>query len=122
LNIEINLYKLTNQEQSIVNNYQRAKLDLINKFNATWYKNQICKIFENVEVQKAEAGDEYRYWLSVETNDYDIDFKLTHDCAIIYLLNRDTRRKGNQVLEYVSVNYNMQKIQEIKNQIMNKND
>ena len=110
--------ELNRVEKNIISNYQNAKLELINKFNANWYKNQICKMFENVQVEKGEIGDEYKYWLITTINDYTIEFKMNKDNVVIYLIYNPTRLKGIEALDYITVNYNMQKLKEIKEQVL----
>jgi hypothetical protein len=118
MNKELDLYKLSKLEQNIISNYQNVKLELINKFNVNWYKNQICKMFDNVEVEKGEIGDEYKYWLITTINDYTIKFRMNKDNVVIYLIYHPTRRTGIKALDYIAVNYNMQQLQEIKEQVL----
>jgi hypothetical protein len=118
MNREIKLYELSKEEQDIISKYQSAKVGMVNKFNATWYKNKICKMFENVEITKGEYGDEYKYWLITTINDYTIEFKMNKDDVVIYLIYNPTRRKGLEALDYIAVNYNMQKLKEIKEQVL----
>ena len=118
MNKEIKLYKLSKLEQNIISNYQNAKLEMINKFNANWYKNQICKMFENVKVEKGEIGEDYKYLLSATIKDYIISFKMNKDEVVIHYIEYKTKRKGIQILDYKNVNYNMQKLQEIKEQVL----
>jgi len=117
MNNKITLYKLTKQEQDIISNYQKIKLELNNKFNATWYKNKICKIYENSEVEKGEYGDEYKYWITTSINDYKIDFKLNKEYLMIYLMYNPTQRKGIQNLDYIAVNYNINELLSIKERV-----
>jgi hypothetical protein len=116
---EIILYELSKEEQDIISKYQSAKVGMVNKFNATWYKNKICKMFENVEITKGEYGDEYKYWLTISINDYHIDLKLYKDSLIIYIVNNLTKRKGFEELDFIAVNYNMKILKEIKEEVEN---
>jgi len=117
MNREIQLYELSKDEQDIISKYQSAKVAMINKFNATWYKKKICKMFENVEITKGEYGDVYKYWITTSINDYKIDFKLNKEYLMIYLMYIPGQRKGIQNLDYVAVNYNMNELLSIKERV-----
>jgi hypothetical protein len=119
MNREIKLYELSKEEQDIISKYQSAKVGMVNKFNATFYKKKICKMFDNVEITKGEYGDEYKYWLTISINDYHIDLKLYKDSLNIYIVNKFTKRKGFEKLDYIAVNYNMKFLKETKEKVQN---
>jgi hypothetical protein len=120
MNREINLYELSKEEQDIISKYQSAKVGMVNKFNAGWYKELICKIFDNVDVINGEIGQIYKYWLYTRIKDTTIEFGIKKDAVIVRYTCQITQSQTQDVkLDFIAVNYNMKILKEIKEELQN---